>query len=107
MSRKTHKFLVFFITTLLGVGVLNLLTTSAYRGINPYVCKEVAGMFAQSPSLLMYEDFDRLGDCVKYYKTIYSVLKRSPGVESEVSKAKRFESPGKNYLNKSLDFYSR
>ena len=107
MSRKTHKFLVFFITTLLGVGVLNLLTTSAYRGINPYVCKEVAGMFAQRPSLLPYEDFDRLGDCVKYYKKIYSVLKPDPFKGPEVPKANRFESPPKNYLKKDLDFFSR
>lgn len=107
MSRKTHKFLVFFITTLLGVGALNLLTTSAYRGINPYVCKEVAGAFAQSPSLLIYEDFERLGDCVKYYKKIYSVLKPDPFREPEPLKAKGLESPPKNYLKKNLDFFSR
>ncbi len=107
MSRKTHKILVFFISTVLGVGAWNLLTTSAYRGINPYVCKELAGEFAQSPSLLIYEDFERLGDCVKYYKRIYSVLKPDPFREPAVSKVKPLEPPPKNYLKKNFDFFSR
>ncbi len=88
MSRRTSKVLAFFVMIVLGVGVLNLLNTSAYRGINPFICRELAGMFAKSPTLLIYEDFDRLGDCVEYYKRIYSVMKRTPMGEPEAPKSR-------------------
>ena len=107
MSGKTHKILVLFITTVLGVVAFNILTTSAYRGINPRVCKELARVFAQSPSLLAQEEFERLDDCVKYYKTISVALKPASFGIPEVSKANRFDSPPKNYLKKDLDFFSR
>ena len=102
MSRKTQKFLVLFITTVLVVVAFNLLTTSAYRGINPRVCKELARLFALNPSLLVDKEFERLGDCVIFYKAI-SVAFESPTLGiPEVPKAKRFESPPKNYLKKSF-----
>ncbi len=107
MSRKTHKFLVLFIMTVLGVVAFNLLTTSAYRGINPRLCKQLAGVFAQSPSLLAQKEFERLSDSVNYYKTISVALKPATFGIPEVPKANRFQSQPKNYLKKSLDFYSK
>ncbi len=107
MSGKTHKILVLLITTVLGVVAFNILTASAYRGINPRVCKELARVFAQSPSLLVQKEFERLGDCVKYYKTISVALNPDTFGVAEVSKVNRFESPPKNYLKKDLDFFSR
>jgi hypothetical protein len=102
MSRKTHKFLVFFIATVLVVVAFNLFTASAYRGINPRVCKELARSFAQNPSLLVDKDFERLGDCVNFYKAISGAFESTTFGISEVPKANRFESPPKNYLKKSF-----
>ncbi len=102
MSRKTHKFFVFFIATVLIVVAFNLLTTSAYRGINPRVCKELARSFAQNPSLLVDEEFERLGDCVNFYKAISVALESTTLGISAVPKAKRFESPPQNYLKKTF-----
>ena len=105
MSRKTHKFLVFFIATVLVVVAFNLFTASAYRGINPRVCKELARSFAQNPSLLVDKDFEQLGDCVNFYKAISVAFESTTFGIPEVPKAKRFESPPKNYLKKNFDFY--
>ena len=102
MSRKTQKFLVLFIATVLVVVAFNLLTTSAYRGINPRVCKELARSFALNPSLLVDKEFERLGDCVNFYKTISVALESTTLRIPEVPKAKRFESPPKNYLKKTF-----
>ncbi len=102
MSRKTHKFLVLFIATVLVVVAFNLLTTSAYRGINPRVCKELARSFALNPSLLGDEEFERLGDCVNFYKAISVALESTTFRIPAVPKAKRFESPPKNYLKKTF-----
>jgi len=102
MSRKTHKFLVLFIATVLVVVAFNLLTTSAYRGINPRVCKELARSFALNPSLLVDKEFERLGDCVNFYKTISVALESTTLGIPEVPKAKRFESPPKNYLKQTF-----
>jgi hypothetical protein len=102
MSRKTQKFLVLFITTVLVVVAFNLLTTSAYRGINPRVCKELARLFALNPSLLVDKEFERLGDCVIFYKAISVAFESPASGIPEVPKAKRFESPPKNYLKKTF-----
>jgi hypothetical protein len=102
MSRKTHKFLVFFIATVLVVVAFNLFTASAYRGINPRICKELSRLFAQNPSLLVNKEYQRLGDCVNFYKAISVALKPTTLEILEVPKAKRFESPPKNYLKKSF-----
>jgi hypothetical protein len=102
MSRKTQKILVLFITTVLVVVAFNLLTTSAYRGINPRVCKELARLFALNPSLLVDKEFERLGDCVTFYKAISVAFESPASGIPEVPKAKRFESPPKNYLKKTF-----
>lgn len=102
MSRKTHKFLVLFIATVLVVVAFNLLTTSAYRGINPRVCKELARSFAINPSLLVDEEFEQLGDCVNFYKAISVALKSTTFRIPAIPKAKRFEFPPKNYLKKTF-----
>jgi hypothetical protein len=70
------------ILTLIALGIFNLAPLSAFRGIDSYLCRSLASTFGNNPGLLRYEDLERLGDCVAYYKTIYTVLKRS---ESEIS----------------------
>ena len=102
MSRKTHKFLVFFIATVLVVVAFNLFTASAYRGINPRICKELSRLFTKNPALLVDKEFERLGACVNFYKAISVALEPTTLGIPEVPKAKRFESPPKNYLKKSF-----
>lgn len=86
MRKRISRVMVFFFLTVLGVGVLNVVTSSAYRGIDAFVCRELAGLFAKGPGLLRYKDLERLGDCVAFYKRIYSVLRRGAETQTEGSK---------------------
>ena len=75
MRKRISRVMVFFFLTVLGVGVLNVVTSSAYRGIDSFVCRELAGLFAKGPGLLRYKDLERLGDCVEIYKIIYTFVR--------------------------------
>ncbi len=88
MPRRISRAVLVVVMTVLGLGVLNTVTTSAYRGIDPFVCRELAGMFAKSPGLLRYEDLERLGDCVKFYKRLYSVLPHGAASQDKGSKGR-------------------
>lgn len=86
MRKRISRVMVFFFLTVLGVGVLNVVTSSAYRGIDAFVCRELAGLFAKEPGLLRYTDLERLGDCVESYKVIYMVLHHGAESQTEGSK---------------------
>ena len=86
MRKRISRVMVFLFLTVLGVGVLNVVTSSAYRGIDSFVCRELAGLFAKGPGLLRYKDLERLGDCVEIYKIIYTVVRHGAESQTEGSK---------------------
>ncbi len=85
MFRKSKRLLIFILIAL-GIGILNLVPSSAYRGIDSFFCRSLAGTFSKSPGLMRYEDLERLGDCVAYYKRLYTVLKHTEPEKSDVLK---------------------
>lgn len=92
MPKRTSKTVHFFFLIVLGAGVLSAASSPAYRGVDSFVCRELAELFSKSPGLLRYEDLDRLGDCVQYYKRIFSVLRRTGETSPQSSRSDPTES---------------
>jgi hypothetical protein len=76
MRKRVHMLLVALVFTIASIVVWNLQVSPAYRGIDSLVCRELAKQFSISPALLRYDDLEQLGDCVSFYKRVYSVMPR-------------------------------
>ena len=87
MRKRIHMLVVALVVTVVSIVVWNLQVSPAYRGIDSLVCRELAKQFSRSPALLRYDDLEQLGDCVSFYKRIYSVMPRSQSGSSRTIKA--------------------